>query len=530
MKGMNKMFAGIAVAFSLQVNAEQVVDAVKYIENEQYSRAKSTLFSFVKTTPTAEAYYQLGNVYMKLDNLDSASFFYNKSKEADPKFNLALVGLGNVQYQKGNKTGAKASFDQAITLSKSKNAEVLARVAEVYVLEKDKNEMDNAIAYLDKAILLNNKVADYYLIRGDAYLVKMDNSKPVFNYHEAQRVDPKSAKAFIKEGKLYLRARNYEEALNYYNKGIASNPDYSPAYREKGELYAKARKYPQAIESYKKYMSLSDNDNDTKFRYASFLFMTQDYKGSKELISSLFAQGYTNKTGYRLLGYSDYELGDSLSSLKNMETFFAQQTDTMKYIPTDYAYYGKSLVKTGQTVKGLQVLEKAYAMDTTNADLLLDLADHSNKLKDYPSVIKYYEKAAKKFKPRFNELYNLGRAYYFEKRLVEADTTFGTIIANYPKYPYGYTWKANTKALQDPDSKKGLAKPYFEKVVELFSGESNKYKSDLIKAYNYLGAYYQLVAKDKTKAAENWNKLLSLDPGNQQAKDALTLLNQKDAK
>jgi hypothetical protein len=42
-----------------------------------------------------------------------------------------------------------------------------------------------------------------------------------------------------------------------------------------------------------------------------------------------------------------------------------------------------------------------------------------------------------------------------------------------------------------------------------------------------LGAYYQLVAKDKDKAAENWNKLLSYDPENKQAKDALTLLNQK---
>lgn len=530
MKRMNKLFAGMAIAFSLQSQAEQIADAVKYIENEQYSRAKSTLFNFIKATPTADAYYQLGNVYVQLDKLDSASFYYTKSKETDPKFGLALVGLGNVQYQKGDKAGAKANFDQALVLTKSKNAEVLARVAEVYVTEKDKKEIDNAISYLDKAILLNSKVADYYLLRGDAYLLKMDNSKPVFNYHEAQRVDPKSAKAFIKEGKLYLRARNYEEALNYYNKGISANPDYSPAYREKGELYAKARKYPQAIESYKKYMSLSDNDDDTKFRYASFLFMTQDYKGSKELINDLFAKGYANKTGYRLLGYSDYELGDSLSSLKNMETFFAQQTDTMKYIPTDYAYYGKALLKTGQTVQGLKVLEKAYAMDTTNADLLLDLADNSNKLKDYPSVIKYYEKAAKRFKPRFNELYNLGRAYYFEKRLPEADTTFGLIIANYPKYPYGYTWKANTKALQDPDSKKGLAKPYFEKVVELFSAESNKYKSDLIKAHNYLGAYYQLVAKDKTKAAEHWNKLLSYDPENKQAKDALTLLNQKDAK
>lgn len=508
------------------VSAETLQDAIKFTENEQYSRAKNTLSAQIKANPTKpELYYQMGNVYLKLENADSALYYFTKSKETDPKYNLGLVGVGSALYQKGKKAEAKTNFDLAITQTKNKNAEVLARVAEVYVEAKETKSANYAIELLDKAILLNNTVPDYHLIRGDAYLLLQNGSKAVSNYNEASRLDPKSAKAYIKEGKLYLKARNYEAALKCYEKGIAANPDYSPAYREKGELFAKSRQYTKAIESYKKYMELSDNDDDTKFRYASFLFMTQDYKGSKAIIDELYAKGFKNTNGFRLLGYANYELGDSLAALSNLEQFL-NQTDSAKYIPTDYSYYGKTLIKTGDKAKGFQMLEKAYAVDSSNNDLLLDLAETANKLKDYPKTIYYYEKAAKKFKPRFNDLYNLGRAYYSEKKYVEADTTFGAIIANYPKYPYGYTWKANTKSVQDPDSKKGLAKPYFEKVVELFSAESTKYKSDLIKAHNYLGAYYQLVAKDNVKAAENWNKLLTYDPENKQAKDALTILNQ----
>ena len=530
MKKIRVLISGLSLAMAIQVQA-QVNVAIQNIDNEQYSRAKSMLFSLTKSGPNAEAYYQLGNIYLILDQLDSALVYFNKSKEADPKFHLASVGIGSVAYNKGDKTGAKSSFDQALLLSKSKNAEILARVAEVYVEAKDKKEANYALTLLDKAVLLNKQKPDYYLIRGDLYLFLFQNgSKALSDYHEALALNPKYAKSYIKEGKLYLKARNYTEALVFYNKGIAANPDFSPAYREKGELYAKMRKYPEALESYKKYMELSDNDDDTKFRYASFLFMTQDYKNSKEMINTLFAKGYTNKTGYRLLGYSDYELGDSVSAVKNMETFFGQQKDTTKLIPSDYSYYGKALIKVGRKEEGVKDLLKAYEMDTTNSDLLLELADNYNRLKDYPNAIKYYVKASKKFKPRFNDLYNLGRAYYFEKKIPEADTTFGTMIANYPKYPYGYSWKANTKSLQDPDSKLGLAKPYFEKVVELFSGEVGKYKSELIKAHAYLGAYYQLVAKNKEKAAENWNKLLLYDPENKQAKDALTLLNQKNEK
>lgn len=512
--------------FAVSANAQSLQDAVKYTDNEQYTRAKSACNGLIKAAPTKpEAYFQLGNVYLKLENSDSALVFFNKAKEVDPKFNLGLVGVGSALYQKGKKAEAKASFDQALLASKSKNAEVLARIAEVYVDAKDKAEINNALALLDKAILFNKMVPDYFLIRGDAFLFKQDGSKAVNDYHEALRLDPKLAKALIKEGKLYLRARNYDEAMKYYDKGIAANPEFSPAYREKGELFAKMRKYDKALESYKKYMELSDNDDDTKFRYASFLFMTQDYKGSKELINKLFANGYANKIGFRLLGYADFELKDSVSSVANLEKFI-KETDSSKYIPSDFTYYGKALIKIGKTEEGFKVLVKSYEMDSTNNELLLELAETANKLKDTKNTIYYYEKAAKKFKPRFNDLYNLGKAYYFEKRYVEADTTFGSIIAKYPQYPYGFTWKANTKATQDPDSKQGLAKPYFEKVVELFSAESAKYKSDLVKAHNYLGAYYQLIAKDNTKAAENWNKLLSYEPENKQAKDALTILNQ----
>jgi len=524
---MKKLFLLFySAVLTVSLNAQSLQEAIKYTENEQYTRAKSMLNALIKSAPTKpDAYFYLGNVYLKLEIPDSALVFFNKAKEVDPKFNLGLVGAGAALYQKGKKAEAKASFDQALLASKSKNAEVLARIAEVYVEAKDKKELDNSIALLDKAIFYNKLVPDYFLIRGDAFLAKQDGSKAVTDYHEASRLDPKLAKAYIKEGKLYIKARNYSEAMNYYDKGISMNPEFSPAYREKGELFAKMRKYDKALETYKKYMELSDDDNDTKFRYASFLFMTQDYKGSKELINKLFANGYASKIGFRLLGYSDFELKDSVSSVMNLEKFF-KETDSSKYIPSDYTYYGKALIKTGKTEEGFKALVKAFEMDSTNNDLLLELAETANKLKDTKNTIYYYSKASTKFKPRFNDLFNLGKAYYFEKRYAEADTTFGSIIAKYPQYPYGFTWKANTKATQDPDSKLGLAKPYFEKVVELFNAETVKYKSDLTKAYNYLGAYYQLVAKDNVKAAENWNKLLVLEPENKQAKDALTILNQ----
>ena len=41
----------------------------------------------------------------------------------------------------------------------------------------------------------------------------------------------------------------------------------------------------------------------------------------------------------------------------------------------------------------------------------------------------------------------------------------------------------------------------------------------MVEAYDYLGAYYEFKEKDDTKALDNYNKALALDPTNSQALD-----------
>ncbi len=88
----------------------------------------------------------------------------------------------------------------------------------------------------------------------------------------------------------------------------------------------------------------------------------------------------------------------------------------------------------------------------------------------------------------------------------------------------GYIWEANTKAQMDPESEQGLAKPYFEKVIEKGSTNPEKNKKDLINAHKYL-AYYSYLKKDYTTAKSNYEKWLTLSPGDKDAQDALDILN-----
>ena len=54
-------------------------------------------------------------------------------------------------------------------------------------------------------------------------------------------------------------------------------------------------------------------------------------------------------------------------------------------------------------------------------------------------------------------------------------------------------WRARTNSAMDPETTDGLAKPYYEKVMDmLLSKNEPKYNSALIECYSYLGYYYLL--------------------------------------
>ena len=71
-----------------------------------------------------------------------------------------------------------------------------------------------------------------------------------------------------------------------------------------------------------------------------------------------------------------------------------------------------------------------------------------------------------------------------------------------------------------------LAKPYYEKLIELYSSRTelnNSDKSRLKESYLYLISYYARVADDMTKAKECATKLAEIDPENAVAKQVLGL-------
>jgi tetratricopeptide (TPR) repeat protein len=229
-----------------------------------------------------------------------------------------------------------------------------------------------------------------------------------------------------------------------------------------------------------------------------------------------------------VLAYSYFSIDDSQNGIAAFDKYF-QMTDPKEITSTDYDYLGKLQVKAGNDSLAIENFKKAISLDSTRADLHGDIASLYFKNKKWDDAAKEYElKEKASGKPlKVIEYYNLGQAYYKMSNFKMADTTYAKMIQLSPDQPIGYYYRALSNAQLDPESEQGLAKPHYERFIEVVTKmgpeQQAKFKNHLIEAYSYLGYFYYL-KKDNATSRQYWTKVLELDPTDAKAKEALKAL------
>src|SRR6478609_889404 len=103
------------------------IDQARYqVLIDQPEKAKSTLKQAIAAHPEdASLWYYLGEVQIKTGAPKEAEMSFQKGIEKNDKEVLNLVGKGHLRLNENNVAEAKKLFDQALTLTKSKNIVVL---------------------------------------------------------------------------------------------------------------------------------------------------------------------------------------------------------------------------------------------------------------------------------------------------------------------------------------------------------------------------------------------------------------------
>ncbi|GAB3300762.1 MULTISPECIES: tetratricopeptide repeat protein [Hymenobacter] len=511
-----------ALSVSGSAALAQTSGAQKAIELERYSEARAAL---LRQGQSNEASFELGRLYQLRDMPDSAAYYFNRVT-LDKKDPMTMVAAGRAALAQGKAAEAEIQFDNAVKASKGKDVKVFTMIAQAYA-ESDIKDTSKALAYVSAGEKLAKGKDDPALMiaRGDLYLKSETGGGEAMNsYERASLADPNNAQAYVRKGQLNMRARTYNEAKTNFDKAISIDPNYAPAYNALAETYYFAGRYDDALAQFQKYSSLAEKSSTTDAKYASFLYLTKKYPEALVEIEKVLAKEPKNLTMNRLKAYTLYETGKNDEALAAMQQYMQAAQAENKVITEDNVYYGKMLIKGGKTSEGAAIIKKAIDADPKKApELQNELAQAYLSAKDYPNAIIVYKAKIKANNGAdLTDKVYLGRAYEMNEQFAQADSLYGVVLTERPTYVPGYQMRARANANIDKDSKKGLAKPYYEKYIEVAgaSADAAKYKTGLIEANKYLGYYYYQKG-DKTSALPYWQQALALDPNDQQAKTAI---------
>jgi tetratricopeptide (TPR) repeat protein len=542
---IKKTLAGIALLVIGSASYGQVQDlnsALRMTYQEQFDAADVALNALSAKEPANGKYYyysgenQLASYFIDPTNIPfdaiakKAIERYNKGIAANANEPLNYVGLGKVALIENKKAIADENFAKAQTylpakkvksaLTKPEQANLLIRLADAYVQVQSK---DSALifGFLRRAESLDSKNPELYLVRGDYWFYTLNNgSRAAENYKRAQDFSPNSTRARVRLGQLYTRIRSYQDALNYYQEALTIDPSFAPAYLEMGFLYAKMKQPEDSKLNFKKYLDLSSSNIAAQRRYANMLIQTEDYKGAIEQISKIFTKdSVTFNDLNRAMAYSYFE-EKQYPQAKYYMSKFIKNAPVEKITAVDYVYNGHILIKNGQDSIGILSLSKAFEIDTTNVDLLGEIATLYLKNKKPQNAGDAYKLKIQYSKGSTNDYYKMGRAYFDAKNWAEADSALAKVNLLSPEFEPAFHLRAQIYSLLDPDSKAGLAKPFYEILIEKASADSVKYSKDIVEAYSYLGYFYYL-NKQYCQSMEYWDKILIIEPQNQTAIDAL---------
>lgn len=555
----SKIFTIAFVAFASvsALQAQDVEQAKKAIDAEQYEKAKTMLKSAVQAkSGDGRAAFLLGKVYLRQHIEDSAKVVFQKGITAKDDANLNYIGLGEIDLNANNPSAAQSNFTTALKEVKKKDTEEYIFIARAY-MDADKPDYKSALAILEKAKLANPQDPQVQLTLGDAHYGNKNQNEAYVAYRTAVQADPSLIRAKMQQGVLLKGARAFTEAVKSYESVLASNPNYGPVYREMAETYylwgnAEPKKYTEYIQKalgyYEKYMSLTDYSLASRMRHADFLILAKDYKALEAEAEKMKQLDKVNPRILRYLGYSAYENGNTEVAIQSLENFIKNPAN--KIIARDYMYLGLAKLKKasgateGQPVdvavfdSGVADIRKSVEMESS---MTYDLSELGKKFFDqklFREAAAIYEIAVtnETSKNYTQDLFYYGYALYYANnrkdakpdvaQVQKAEAAFAKVAETSPTTQDAHLFRARANSLIDANE--AMAKGYedyirvvTEKGPEELAKEATKKK--LVEAYNNIGAFYAAL-NDKAKAKDYFNKTLALVPGEAFATQSLKQL------
>ena len=437
------------------------------------------------------------------------------------ELNAALDGI------KSQAPTAAKLADAAFKKNK-KNPEAIMKLAQAFYVQKDTANARKFANLANEAGKPKYQYAPAYLLLGDIEAsYGTDGGKAASYYNQAITFDPKNPAGYKKWAMVY-RKISPSQAAKKLEEMKAQCPDEDiDAF--KGHIFMLANDEKQAYENFAK-ADINKLDKGYLNEFVRASYFTGHFQDALRAAEAGLKIEPRNAVFNRLAMFSNYELKNYEAAKSYINKYF-NETDSVKF--SEYDHFYTALIYQALEDKANMYEQYNKALELVNDQsmikrwaILKSVSDSYLKDKEFDNAIKYYEQylackpdvnsddmegVAKIYSKYADE--NESRKVEFIKKAIEAYHAMGE------KFPIQSTYAAYQCATMnnklDKSGEKGLAKPDYQKVVELLQDKADRTKGEdtmLKYSYHYLMSNAFLFGKNKALAKEYANKILAIDP------------------
>jgi tetratricopeptide (TPR) repeat protein len=442
---------------------------------------------------------------------------------------------------------------------KNKPADADKQIKAIY--KNNKKDMDVVVgmarAFYEAGDTVNARVyAEYatakkepggYVVLGDLYALADDggrasamyNSAIIFAKQKGGQIDPAPYYKYA----VINRKVAISDAIGKLDELAQERPDLqSNGYISllKGRIYDLANKVEDAAKTYAQVpLDMLEERDIVSAARANYLL--GDYAKSQEVIEQGLRMN-PRKFTYNQLGMFNHTQLKNYDKALEYADRMLNHSDSVKTNPEIFGVYAKALNGAKRHEEAIKVykdvLEMEFDSQDKKAGAIKDLADAFKGIDDYENALFYYDQFLKTVShATLSDYADMGRLYvqYADglegdakmENLKKADQIYADLAEkNADAKEYSLFWRGRVNTMMDPESKDGLARPYYEELANIINEKAEKDKADtarLIESCRYMINYHLNVLDEKDNAKKYAEIILSVDPENEIGKMVMEL-------
>ncbi len=409
-------------------------------------------------------YTKLAGLYSEIDNSQKALETYKKVIELKPDDAFVYISIGSIYENQGNYKEALKSYEKALDIYPEYKYNYF-NIANVQYQLKDYN---NAIksyntfleTYSQHSESRENLAASYYAVK--------DYDDAAKQYKILYEKNPETFKSFSQYGLALLNDNNPEKAVEMLEKAISLDSENNSAHLGLAQAYQDLGKNDLSYEQYQIVLAKVPNLNTVRLDYANLL---ADMNKNTEAITqyNMYIKAFPNDIN----GYKN--IANVYKTLSNYD-------------------------------KALENYLIAETKDSADINIKKNIALCYHNKKDYANALKYYDIILTSQPDDYNMQVNKALALHALKRYDEAIAMYENLLP-----------VKNDKTLKDNLNNARVARGHELIEAKNYGSAIENFKTAIKDGYTDGFVYYGLAKAyratgDNTKAAENYEKAISIDP------------------